>query len=120
MEQVPAQVAVAKAEAKIRSARSYFYAAAEDLWQTASSAGAITPQLRINVRLAVLTAAENSLDIVESLYRLAGSTAVFQASPLERCFRDIHTAAQHIATQDNRWENTGRVLLGLEPNSPIL
>jgi alkylation response protein AidB-like acyl-CoA dehydrogenase len=69
------------------------------------------------VRLACLTAVENSLAAVDLVYRRAGSTAVFQNSPLERCFRDVHTAAQHVQTQDGRWENAGRVLLGLPPDA---
>ena len=120
IEQVPVQVAVARAEAKLRSARSYFYEAVEDLWGTATSEQPITPALQANVRLAVMTAAENSLDVVDSLYRLAGSSSIFQSSPLERCFRDVHTAAQHLASQDARWETVGRVLLGLSPESLIV
>jgi indole-3-acetate monooxygenase len=54
------------------------------------------------------------------LYRLAGSSAIFQPLSLERCFRDTHTAAQHLQVQEGRWETTGRVLMGLEPGSPVL
>jgi len=71
-------------------------------------------------RLASLTAAEHSLAVVDSLYRLAGSTAIFQSSLLERCWRDVHTAAQHLQVQHGRWETAGRVLFGLEPASPII
>jgi hypothetical protein len=39
---------------------------------------------------------------VDLLYRLAGSTAIFQSSPRERCFRDVHTAAQHLQVQEGR------------------
>jgi alkylation response protein AidB-like acyl-CoA dehydrogenase len=75
---------------------------------------------RASVRLASLTAAENSLAVVESLYRLAGSTAIFQSSLLERCWRDVHTAAQHVQVQDGRWEAAGRVLFGLDPATPFI
>jgi hypothetical protein len=57
---------------------------------------------------------------VDMLYRLAGTSAIFQSSPLERCWRDVHTAAQHMSVQDARWETTGRVLFGLDPGSPLL
>ena len=38
---------------------------------------------------------------------------------LERCWRDIHTAVQHMQVQDGRWETAGRVLMGLDPGSPL-
>jgi indole-3-acetate monooxygenase len=120
IDQTPAQIAVAKAEAKLRSARLFYYEAAREMWDTASASRPVTPELQANVRLAVLTAAENSVEIVDSLYRLAGSSSIFQRSPLERCFRDVHTASQHMASQAGRWETAGQVLLGLTPNSPIV
>lgn len=73
-----------------------------------------------SVRIASLTAAENSVAAADLLYRLAGTSAVFQSSPLERCWRDVHTAAQHLGVQDGRWETAGRVLFGLEPGSPLV
>jgi len=51
---------------------------------------------------------------------LPGSSAIFQSSPLERCFRDVHTTAQHPQVHEGRWETTGRLLLGVEPGSPVL
>jgi len=38
----------------------------------------------------------------------------------ERCFRDVHTAAQYLPVQEGRWETTGRVLMGLDPGGPLL
>ena len=75
---------------------------------------------RAAVRIASLTATGNCVAAVDLLYKLAGSTAIFQSSPLERCFRDVHTAAQHLQVQEGRWETTGRVLFGLEPGGPVL
>jgi alkylation response protein AidB-like acyl-CoA dehydrogenase len=71
-------------------------------------------------RIASLLATEHCVAAVDMLYRLAGSSAIFQTSPLERCFRDMHAAAQHLQVQAGSWETTGRVLLGLEPASPLL
>jgi hypothetical protein len=61
-----------------------------------------------------------SSSAVDMLYRLPGSSSIFQSSALERCFRDVHTAAQHLQVQEGRWETTGRVFMGLEPGSPVL
>jgi alkylation response protein AidB-like acyl-CoA dehydrogenase len=116
-EQSPAQVALAHAEAKLRSGRAYFYEAVNELWTKTIQGDAVTRLDQANVRMAVLTAVENSLAAVDTAYRLAGSSAVFQNCPVERLWRDAHTAAQHVQTQDARWEDAGRVLMGLEPAS---
>jgi alkylation response protein AidB-like acyl-CoA dehydrogenase len=119
-EQAQAQAGLARAEGLLRSARAYWYGEVQMLWDLAVNASQITVDDRADMRIASLTATGNCVDIVDLLYRLAGSSAIFQSSPLERCFRDVHTAAQHLQVQDARWETTGRVLLGLEPGSPVL
>ena len=90
------------------------------IWDAALHGCELSLEVRAAARLACLTAAENSVAAVDLLYRLAGSSAIFQSSPLERCFRDVHTAAQHLQVQEGRWETAGRVLLGLDPASPLL
>jgi alkylation response protein AidB-like acyl-CoA dehydrogenase len=117
---VQAQVGLARAEALLRSARSYWYENVERLWATVTGGDEVSLEDRTGVRLASLTVAENSLAVVDSLYRLAGTTAIFQSSLLERCWRDLHTAAQHMQVQDGRWETAGRVLFGLEPATPFV
>jgi alkylation response protein AidB-like acyl-CoA dehydrogenase len=120
MEQVQAQEGLARAEALLRSARSYWYEEVEEAWEAAKAARPFSVQDRADLRIASLTAAENSVAAVDLLYRLAGTSSIFQSFPLERCWRDVHTAAQHMQVQDCRWETAGRVLLGMEPNSPVI
>jgi alkylation response protein AidB-like acyl-CoA dehydrogenase len=119
-EHVQAQVGLARAEALVRSARSYWRETIDSLWDAVSQGGEISLEYRTGVRLAALTATENSAAAVDILYRLAGSTAIFQSSTLARCWRDVHTAAQHMQVQDGRWETAGRILFGLDPGSPII
>jgi alkylation response protein AidB-like acyl-CoA dehydrogenase len=119
-EQVQAQEGLAHAEALLRSARCYWYETVQCLWQTVTEGGEVSLEERADVRLASLTATENSVAAVDTLHRLAGSSAIFQSSPLERCWRDVHTAAQHLQVQYGRWETAGRVLFGLDPASPIV
>src|SRR5579859_35773 len=119
-EQVQAQVGLAHAEALVRSARTFWYANVQAIWDAASRRCELTPEAMAVLRLSCLTAVENSVTAADTLYRLAGSSAIFQSSPLERCWRDLHTAAQHLQVQDGRWETAGRVLFGLDPGSPLL
>jgi alkylation response protein AidB-like acyl-CoA dehydrogenase len=119
-EQVQAQGGLARAEALLGSARCYWYENVQMLWEAALAGRELSLEERSAVRIASLTAAENSVAAADLLYRLAGTTAIFQSSPLERCWRDVHAAAQHLAVQDGRWETAGRVLFGLDPGSPLI
>jgi alkylation response protein AidB-like acyl-CoA dehydrogenase len=119
-ETVPAQAGLARAEAKVRSAKCYWYQSVERVWELARAGSAFSLEDRTAMRLASLTAVENSVEAVDMLCRLAGTTPMFEASVLGRCYRDVHAAAQHLQVQDGRWETAGRVLFGLEPCSPLV
>jgi hypothetical protein len=45
---------------------------------------------------------------------------LYTSCPLERAFRDVHAMALHIAVQPRVMVTTGRVLFGLEPDTPLL
>lgn len=47
-------------------------------------------------------------------------TAVYRASPLQRCLRDIHVATQHAMVAPSTQEVIGSVLLGQEANTVML
>jgi alkylation response protein AidB-like acyl-CoA dehydrogenase len=119
-EKVQAHVGLARAEALVTSARRYWYGEVEAAWNAAEQGCALSLENRAALRIASLVAVEHSIAAADLLYRLAGSSAIFQSSPLERCWRDVHTAAQHMQVQDGRWETAGRVLMGLDPGSPLL
>ncbi|WP_322796268.1 acyl-CoA dehydrogenase family protein [Tepidiforma sp.] len=119
-ETVQAQAGLARAEALVRSARGYWYGEVRPLWERVERGAELSTELLCDVRLASLLAVESCTDAVGLLYRLSGTSAIFQTSPLERCWRDIHTAAQHLGVQDGRWETTGRVLFGMVPGSPLV
>ena len=48
------------------------------------------------------------------MYHLGGGSSVYESSPLQRCFRDIHVATQHMLVGTPTLELTGRLYLGLE------
>jgi alkylation response protein AidB-like acyl-CoA dehydrogenase len=104
----------------VASARSYWYEVVEGAWNAAVDGRALALEERATIRMASLNAVENSVAAADLLYRLAGSSAIFQSSPIERCWRDLHTAAQHLQVQDGRWETAGRILLGLDPATPLI
>jgi alkylation response protein AidB-like acyl-CoA dehydrogenase len=58
--------------------------------------------------------------VVDRMYDAAGGTAVYRASPLQRCLRDIHVATQHAMVAPSTLELIGSVLLGVEANTVML
>ena len=48
------------------------------------------------------------------MFRLAGADAVYAHHPLQRCFRDIHTAGQHILFSTGRDQAYAKVRLGID------
>jgi hypothetical protein len=55
----------------------------------------------------VVNAVQTGAQVVSLMYDAAGSDAVYAASTLERCFRDVHVITQHLAGASNRYEQLG-------------
>jgi hypothetical protein len=49
---------------------------------------------------------------VAIVYHLGGAASIFEGNRIERCFRDVHTAAQHGALAPRTLELVGQVRLG--------
>jgi alkylation response protein AidB-like acyl-CoA dehydrogenase len=108
------QSRVAHAEAAVTAARALLFAAVGDAWEEARRGGAMPLGLRARLRIAASHAVETCAASVSDVYHLAGGGALYETSPLQRRFRDIHAATQHMLVGPGTWELAGRVLLGNE------
>ena len=115
-----AQVCVSKAEATLRSARAFFYEAIGDIWNAAEEGREATLEERCALRLACVNAAQASADVVDMVFRASGSSAVQTSVPLERCWRDVNTAATHLVVNESNYETTGMVLFGLDHGAGLI
>lgn len=118
-----AQLAVARAEARVRAARSFLLEALD----AASAAGApgqatadATVEQRALLRLAACHAASEAAAAIDLVYEAGGASSFHATSPLQRCFRDVHTATQHAMVSPTTAARVGRVLLGIEPDTSNL
>ncbi|HEX3791969.1 MAG TPA: acyl-CoA dehydrogenase family protein [Pseudonocardiaceae bacterium] len=112
-ERTTVQSAVAQAEAALRAARLLFFQSVEDAWRAAQQATPVSDSLRVGLRLAATHATRTSAEVTRSMYDLAGGTAIYENSPLQRRFRDAHTATAHFQVSATSYEVPGRLLLGL-------
>jgi alkylation response protein AidB-like acyl-CoA dehydrogenase len=114
------QSEVSKAEATLRSARAFYYEAIAAAWEAARTSGRIETDLRRDIRLATTHATHASAETVDRMYQLGGGTSVYRRSPLQRIFRDVHVATQHMMVSPATFELTGRLLLGLQTDTAVL
>ncbi len=116
--------ALARAEAQWRSARAFALEAVEAAWHEASSVAiggdAISVEARRDMRLAATHLAHTAAAVVDRVHTLAGGDAIFAASPLQRCLRDVHVATQHLMVGEPTLELAGRLLLGQPADTAML
>jgi alkylation response protein AidB-like acyl-CoA dehydrogenase len=115
-----AQAAVAQAEAGLEAARAFVFAAIDEAWERARTDGALDVRLRARLRLAATHAARAAASAVDLAWDAGGGTVVYETSPLQRHFRDVHVATQHVMVAPPTLELAGRVLLGVGADTAML
>jgi alkylation response protein AidB-like acyl-CoA dehydrogenase len=111
---------VAQAEASLRAARAFYYKAIDEAWEAAQPYEPVSVELRIGLRLAATHAVRTAAEVARSMYDLGGGPAIYDNSPLQRRFRDAHTATAHFQVNPSTWELTGRLLLGQPTETMML
>jgi alkylation response protein AidB-like acyl-CoA dehydrogenase len=114
------QTGLAEAEALWGSSRAFLHDVAEACAYERATHGAPSGAIRARLRLAATNAIRQSGQIVRKAYELAGSDAIFEDHPLQRCFQDIHAVTQQVQGRPAHFRTVGRVLLGLEPDNAVL
>jgi alkylation response protein AidB-like acyl-CoA dehydrogenase len=107
------QAAVAESEAALRAARLLMYSAVDEAWQAAQHERPVSEKSRLGLRLAATHVVRTSAAVAETMYDLGGGAAIYQTSPLQRRFRDAHTATAHFQVNPATFELLGRLLLGV-------
>ena len=109
------QVEVARAEARLESARL--------LLHHALAAAVAAPEhiaARARLRLAACQAATESAAVASAAYELGGGSAVYAKSPLARKFRDAHVVTHHLMVSQTALMMAGRALLGADTDVSML
>ena len=119
-ERAPTQAAVAAAESALEGARALYYQAIEDAWQASQRTEPVPVEARNRLRLAATHGVRTAATVVNSMYDLAGGSAIYDDSPLQRRFRDAFTATAHFQVNEASREVSGRLLLGLPTNTAQL
>ncbi|HEV8020592.1 MAG TPA: acyl-CoA dehydrogenase family protein [Candidatus Lustribacter sp.] len=103
------------AEARLRAARAYLMGSVRDGWLEAEAMerGGLSLERRLDMRAASTFAINTAAEVADTAYRLAGATAIFDAQPFERRFRDMHAVTQQVQGHQANYETIGQSRLGL-------
>ncbi|MCZ0944302.1 MAG: acyl-CoA dehydrogenase family protein [Gammaproteobacteria bacterium] len=110
---------LARAEALVASGQALTYQAIDRAWQQAERAGRLDRDIKAQLRLAATNNAWSAAEAVDRLYHAAGGTSIYRSNVLQRCFRDVHVATQHLMVAQPTYEVVGRVMLGMDPKTPL-
>lgn len=105
---------VGRAEARLRSGRAFLFGAVREIWDAVVGTGGVTLDQRANLRLATTHGIRLAVEVVDIVYALAGATAAYESSPIQRHFQDVHVMSQHLQARLAHYELVGRHWLGLK------
>lgn len=114
------QATLGETAAQMAACRAYALSASDAAWQEVCETGEMSDANRVNLRLAITHVHQECQRVVERLYAVAGSTALYaERSTLDRRLRDIHAMNQHVVLGASNYAAAARVLLGDEPRAPF-
>ncbi len=110
---------VALAESSLRAARSLFYKDIETAWEEAQKTVGSLETRRL-LRTSTVHAVTTAINIIDRMYTTVGGSSVYEESALQRHFRDVHVASQHMMVAEPVMELAGRVMSGIDDQAPGL
>lgn len=110
-DQAATQGALATAVIQVDSARAFVFTVLGRFWASLVDGRYPDPADRIRLRLAITHAHDACARAVQQLYHAAGSASIYVPNVLDRCFRDIHAADQHVVASGMLYDVGARALL---------
>lgn len=110
--------ALAKAEASLNSARSWFYETTEQVWEDVLAGKEASDEQNAALRLASAHIAEVAGDVATTVLQVSGTGPINRKHPLQRLHGDALVPRQHAFMSPSIYDSAGAVLAGLPPTSP--
>lgn len=87
------------------------------VWESAVRGEPATADMRIDARVAAVTAVQQGAAVVRAAYDAAGASAVRRSGVLQRLLREASCLTHHISASQASYKLTGRVRCGIDPLS---
>jgi len=105
------QFELGRMAADLRAARAFFQAQSASHWQHAVNGTLKGEALLAESTQAAIWTTATSMRVADACFALAGASAVYESSPLQRRLRDLHVAGQHARLQQRHYVSAGGQLL---------
>ncbi|HLF76508.1 MAG TPA: acyl-CoA dehydrogenase family protein [Dehalococcoidia bacterium] len=109
---------VSTADLRLRAARARAVECLEEAWQCVCRGQTPEPRLQAEIRATSVYVTEECIDVATQAFRYAGGGALQSSNLLQRIWRDITASGQHVAVNDEGYEEYGRHLLGIAAPLP--
>jgi 3-hydroxy-9,10-secoandrosta-1,3,5(10)-triene-9,17-dione monooxygenase len=120
-EWIPNQIALGRAATLVHAADLLLHSAADEIDQYARRDAPMSLELRGRIRMECSQAVRFCLEATDLLFMNGGASSLGLASPVQRAARDLRATNMHgLLLLDAAAELYGRILFGLEPNTPIV
>lgn len=109
------QIEMAKAEARFRAARLFFYDPIDQAWDKLVAGQELTIDDRNQLRLSCTHVTRECAAVVETAYQVSGMAAAENDNHLSRCWRDVHLPTQHAFMGEMTYRNAGAIFFDRDP-----
>ena len=106
---------MAKADARLRSSRLFFYDSIESAWEILVRGDDLDAETISMMRLSSTHLTRQCAKVTRAAYFLSGMEAADHDNHLSRCFRDVHMPTQHAFMGEITYQNAGAVMFGKAP-----
>jgi 3-hydroxy-9,10-secoandrosta-1,3,5(10)-triene-9,17-dione monooxygenase len=120
-EWIPVQKALGEAAGMINAAELVLYRVADDIDEYAARDERMPMDVRGRIRMDIALVPRLCRDAVEKLYTIGGAAGLTLKSPIQRAARNLQAINMHgFLLYDSGAEVYGRILLGLDPGTPVV
>ena len=117
----PLQRTLGEAAAKINAAELVIYKVADDIDDFASRGEKMPMEMRARIRMDITLVPRMCRDAIQDLLTIGGAAGLSLKSPIQRAARNLQATCMHgLLLQEAGAEIYGRVLLGMDPGTPVI
>ena len=98
-------------EVRLASARAFVMNEATNIWNTVNEGNAVTPLMSARYRSMVAHVHQECLAIANDVFSDAGTASLYDGSSMQRRFRDMRSACQHVIASSDIYQPYGALLL---------